>query len=94
MTELVLKVDDDLAARFKKVSLQKFQGDDTLAFEFALKSLLSDEDLEMLRLEQMVKNIQDEIETSGGITEEEIDAYIAAYRREKSARGKELASSH
>jgi hypothetical protein len=33
MTELVLQVDNNLAARFKKISLQRFQGDDSLAFE-------------------------------------------------------------
>jgi len=88
MTELVLKVADDIAARFKKVSLQKFHGDETLAFEFALKNLLSIEEQEMLRLEQIVDQIQEEIETAGGMTDKEIDAFIAAYRLNKRSRGK------
>lgn len=86
MTELIFKVDDDLAERFKEISLQKFHGDETLAFEYALKSLLSEEDREMLRLEQIVEQIQAEIETAGGVTEKEIDDYIAAYRHKKTAR--------
>jgi hypothetical protein len=83
MTELVLKVEDGLAAKFKEISLQKFKGDDALTFEFALKSLLSKDDSEMLRLEQIVEQIQEEVEAKGGITEEDIDAHIAAYRRQR-----------
>jgi len=48
MTELVFKIDDNLAARFRGISLQKFRGDDALAFEVALKSLLSEKELEKL----------------------------------------------
>ena len=88
MTELNIKVDDKLAKRFKELSSKKFHGDDSLAFEHALNTLLSDEDLNMIRLEQIVEKIQDEIEAAGGVTEKEIDAYIAAYRREKSAKEK------
>ncbi len=87
MTELVLKVADDIAEQFKKVSLQKFHGDETLAFEFALKHLLSDEERGMLRFEQIFEQIQDEIEKGGGITEKEIDTLIAAYRQKKRIRG-------
>jgi len=86
MTELVLKVEDILAEKFKEISSQKFQGDDALTFEFALKSLLSKDDLDMRRLGQIIEQIQDEVEINGGITDEEIDAHIAAYRRQKSAR--------
>ncbi len=88
MTELTLKVDDALAIRFKEISEKKFHGDETLAFEYALKHLLSEGDREMLRLEQIVEQIQDEIENAGGVTEKEIDSFIAAYRQKKRARGK------
>jgi hypothetical protein len=88
MTELTLKVDDHIALKFKQISMQKFHGDETLAFEFALKHLLSEEDQEMLRFEQIFEQIQDEIETAGGITDEEIDSLIAAYRHRKRLRGK------
>lgn len=94
MTELVLKVEDSLAEKFKEISLQKFQGDDALAFEFAIKSLLSKDDLDMLRLGQIIEQIQDEVEANGGISDEEIDAYIAAYRRQKRDGGKGLESGH
>ncbi|MFQ6094135.1 MAG: hypothetical protein ACE5OR_15940 [bacterium] len=83
MTAITLKIDDDLAARFKEISLKKFHGNDTLALEYALKYLLSEEDREMLRLEQIVEQIQDEIETAGGVTEKEINAYVTAYRHKK-----------
>lgn len=88
MTELVLKVADNIAERFKKVSQQKFHGDETLAFESAVKHLLSIEEQEMLRLEQIVDQIQDEIEMAGGITDKEIDALIAAYRLKKRSQGR------
>jgi len=88
MTEIILKVDTNLAERFKKISLQKFQGDDTLAFEQALKSLLSEEDLDMIRLEQIVEQIQSEINNAGGVTGKEIDAHIAAYRNKRKSGGK------
>ena len=94
MTELVIKVDHHLAERFKKISLQKFQGDDTLAFEQALKSLLTDDELDMIRLEQIVEQIQDEIKNAGGITGKEIDAHIAAYRRNKRQNGAKLEGRH
>jgi len=94
MTELVFKVEDSLAEKFKEISLQKFQGDEALAFELALKSLLSKDELDMLRFEQIVEQIEDKVEANGGITEEEIDAHIAAYRRQRHARGKELAGGH
>lgn len=83
MTELVLKVADNIAKQFRKVAVQKFHGDETLAFESAVKHLLSMEDQEMIRLEQIVDQIQDEIETAGGITEQEIEVLIAAYRLKK-----------
>lgn len=88
MTELTLKVDDHIALKFKQISTQKFHGNETLAFEFALKHLLSDEERGMLRFEQIFEQIQDEIETAGGITDEEIDSLIAAYRQKKGARRK------
>jgi hypothetical protein len=93
MTELVLKVDKNLAERFKKISLQKFQGDESLAFELALKSLLSEDELDMIRLEQIVEQIQDEIKNTGGVKAKEIDAYIAAYRRNKRMSGAKLKPS-
>jgi len=92
MTELVLKVDNNLAERFKKISLQKFQGDESLAFEQALKSLLSEDELDMIRLEQIVEQIQNEIKNAGGVTAKEIDAYIAAYRHNKRRNGGKLES--
>ena len=88
MTTIDLQIDDGLAARFKDISLKKFHGDDTLTFECAIKHLLSEEDSDMFRLEQIVEQIQDEIVTAGGITEKEIDDYIAAYRHKKKVRGK------
>jgi len=94
MIELNLKVDDILAEKFKEISLQKFQGDEELAFECALKALLSKDDLDMLRLEQIIDQIQDDIEAAGGMTDKEIDAYIAASRRQKRARGKGVESGH
>ncbi len=90
MTELVLKVDDSIAARFKQISSRKFQGNDVLAFEHALKSILSEEERD---LEQIIEQIQDEIEAAGGMTDEEIDAYITAYRRQKRAEEKARESS-
>jgi hypothetical protein len=94
MTELVLKVEDGLAEKFKQISLQKFQGDEAFAFEYAIKSLLSEKERDMMRLEQIIEQIQDDIEAAGGMTDEEIDALILAYRRQKRARGKELESGH
>ena len=88
MTELTLKVDDNIAYKFKQISEQKFHGNETLAFEFALKHLLSDEERGMLRFEQIFEQIQDEIETAGGIIDEEIDSLIVAYRQKKRTRGK------
>jgi len=87
MTELTLKVDDHIASKFKQISMQKFHGDETLAFKFALKHLLSDEERGMLRFEHIFEQIQDEIEKGGGITEKEIDTLIAAYRQKKRIRG-------
>ena len=84
MTQLSIKVDDDLAAKFKEIAAKKFNGDDTLAFETALKCLLSNEDQQLLRLDEMVEKIQNEIVTAGGVSDNEIDSYIAAYRRQKS----------
>jgi len=94
MTELLINVDDNLAERFKEVSRQKFQGNDTLAFEHAVKSILDKPELEMLQLEQIFTQIQDEIENSGGITDKEIDAYIASYRRNKRTEGNQTESRH
>ncbi len=83
MTELTIKVDDSLALRFKEIAAKKFRGNDSLAFEHALKSLLSDDERDLVRLEQIVHQIQDEIKKTGGVTGKEIDAYIAAYRLRK-----------
>lgn len=94
MTELILKVDNNLAERFKRISLQKFQGNESLAFEQALKSLLSEDELDMIRLEQIVEQIQDEIKNAGGVTAKEIDAYIAAYRHNKRKNGEKREGRH
>ena len=37
MTQLSFKIEDALAARFKDLCSRKFNGDDALAFETALK---------------------------------------------------------
>lgn len=87
MTELVIKVADDIAERFKKISSQKFHGDETLAFEYALKNILAKEDQEMIRLEQIVTQIQEQIRSAGGITDQDIDAFITAYRLKKTGTG-------
>lgn len=94
MTEIVLNVDDQLASRFKDISSKKFQGDDKLAFEYAVNSLLSEDELDMLRLEQVFEQIQKDIESAGGMSDEEIDALIANYRRQKRIRGKFVESGH
>ncbi len=83
MTELVFKVDDDLAARFKEISQKKFRGNDSKAFKYALKSLLSEDEKKVLRFEEIVQQIQKEIKQAGGLTGKQIDEYIAAYRRLK-----------
>ncbi|MBC8180503.1 hypothetical protein H8E88_05195 [candidate division KSB1 bacterium] len=88
MTELTLKVDDDIALKFKEISEQKFHGDETVAFKFALKHLLVEEDRDMFRFEQIFEQIQDEIKSAGRVTDKEIDTLIAAYRQKKKARGK------
>lgn len=94
MAELILKVDDSVAERFKEVSLQKFQGNDTLALKCALEILLSDSDKETLFLEQIVEQIQDEIEAGGSMTAKEIEACIAGYRHKKNSRGNGLESGN
>ncbi len=94
MTELVLKVDDSVATRFKEVSEQKFQGNDTLTLEYALRSLLSNSDKDMSYLEQIVEQIQNEIEARGGMTAKEIEACIVGYRHKKNSWGNGLESSH
>jgi len=85
MTQLSFKIEDALAAKFKELCSRKFNGDDALAFETALKYLLSNEDRRMLHFEQIVEQIQDEVETAGGLTEQQIDDYIAAYRRKRTS---------
>ena len=85
MTQLSFKIEDALAARFKDLCSRKFNGDDALAFETALKYLLSNEDRRILHFEQIVEQIQDEIETSGGPTEKQIDDYITTYRRKRTS---------
>ncbi|MCH7673841.1 hypothetical protein IH879_02680 [candidate division KSB1 bacterium] len=86
MTQLSFKIEDALAARFKDLCSRKFNGDDALAFETALKYLLSNEDRRILHFEQIVEQIQDEIDTAGGgLTEKQIDDYIAAYRRKRTS---------
>jgi len=41
MTELVLKVDDIIAEKFKEVSLQRFEGDEALTFEIDTNVVLA-----------------------------------------------------
>lgn len=81
MTEIVIKIKDDLAKFFKEVSQKKFHGDDTQAFEHALKLLLSREEKQMHRFQKIMEQIHDEIDTAGGISESEIDSYISEHRQ-------------
>lgn len=83
MTEVILKVNEEVAKRFREISRKRFHGDEALAFEQAVELLFANEGQNLPGLEEIVSQIQDEIEAAGGVNNKDIDAYIKAYRRKK-----------
>jgi hypothetical protein len=86
MTELIFKVDDNLASRFSSVAKERYNGDKNAALSDAflllfLQPIRSDR----RRLAGLIDEIRAQVRVAGGITEEEIENQIAEFRRKKRA---------
>jgi hypothetical protein len=86
MTELVIKTEPEILDRFKTLSQELYQGDDTTAFReavFALLSLQTKKDT--TRLKTIMDKIRSDIEAGGGLTSAQIDQMVRESRQRRRA---------
>jgi len=86
MTELIFKVDDNLASRFSSVAKERYNGDKNAAMSDAFLLLfLQPIRNDRRRLAGLIDEIRAQVRDASGITEKDIDKKIAEYRRKKRA---------
>lgn len=87
MTELVLKVDDQIASHLSKIAQEEYGGDQNAVISDALLQLF----LQPIRkdrreLAKLIYEIRTQVHSVGGVTDKEIDNLIKQYRKKKSSR--------
>ena len=87
MTELLIKVQPEVAQEFKKISREVFQGNDNLTLQQAVQFLrLLSGGNHFERFWEIVEQIRERVIEAGGLSSKEIDHLVieARARRRKS----------
>ena len=83
MSELVLKLDDQIATRLSMVAQEQYDGDQNAVVTDALRLLfLQPIRKDRRKIAQLIDEIRAEVQAAGGVTEKEIDQRIKEYRRQ------------
>ncbi len=86
MSELVLKLDDQLALRLSLVAQEQYDGDSNAVVSDALRLLfLQPIRKDRRKIARLIDEMRAEAQAAGGVTEKEIDHLIKEYRQQKRA---------
>ena len=86
MTELVIKTEPHILDRFKSLSQELYQGDETKAFNEAVLALMSlQQKRDPSRLKALVDKIRTDIESRGGLSTSQIDKLVRESRKRRRA---------
>lgn len=86
MSELVLKLDDQLASRLSIIAQEHYDGDQNAVVTDALRLLfLQPIRKDRRKIAHLIDEVRAEVQAAGGVTENEIDQLIKEYRQQKRA---------
>lgn len=84
MTELVLQIDEHIAHHLSKIAKEEYDGDQNAVVVDALLLLfLQSIPKERRELAKLIYEIRNQVQSAGGVTENEIDDLIKNYRQKK-----------
>jgi len=87
MTQLVLKVEDQIAFRLSKLAREEYHGDQSAAVSDALLLLFMQPIPKDRRdLAKLIYEIRTQVQSAGGVIEYQIGQFIKQYRRQKNLR--------
>ncbi len=86
MTKLVLKLDDNLALHLSCLAQEQYDGDENAVISDALLLLfLQPLHKERRQLARLIYDMRDQVQSTGGISENDIDQLRNKYRQQKSS---------
>jgi len=86
MSELVLKLDDQLATRLSILAQEHYDGDPNAVVSDALRLLfLQPIRKDRRKIVRLIDEIRAQVQAAGGVTEKKIDHLIREYRQQKGA---------
>jgi len=89
MTQLSIMTDPQILDRFKSLSQEFYQGDETKTFHEAVLALVSlRQKRSSARIEALVDKIQSDIESRGGLSDAQIDQLVRESRQRRRAASK------
>ena len=86
MSELVLRLDDQLATRLSVVAQEHYGGDPNAVVSDALRLLfLQPIRKDRRKIAHLIDEMRSQVQAAGGVTEKKIDHLIREYRQQKRA---------
>lgn len=86
MSELVLRLDDQLATRLSSIAQEQYDGDPNAVVSDALRLLfLQPIRKDRRKIARIIDEIRAEVQAAGGVPEKRIDQLIKKYRQQKRA---------
>ena len=86
MSELVLKLDDQLATRLSVIAREHYDGDTNAVVSDALRLLfLQPIQKDRRKIAHLIDEIRAEVQAAGGVADSKIDRLIKEYRQQRRA---------
>ena len=84
MSELVLRLDDQLATRLSIIAQEQYDGDPNAVISDALRLLfLQPIRKDRRKIARLIDEMRAQVQAAGGVTEKKIDQLIKEYRQQK-----------
>jgi hypothetical protein len=84
MSKFVVRIDDQLALRLKRIALEQYDGDENAVISDALLLLfLQPIKPVRRRLAKLIYEVREQVQAAGGVAEKDIDHLIREYRQSK-----------
>ncbi len=84
MSEFVVRIDDQLVSRLKRIASTHYNGDENAVISDALLLLfLQPIQPQHQRLAKLIYEVREQAQSAGGVAEKDIDRLIREYRKNK-----------